>query len=274
VFAILFPIYGIDEGAMAGDWRGVFIQKNGLAQAMVLACIVFLYVRPKVRPAFFWLCFTGGIALLFLSASATGLVVLAALLLSLPLYKLIGARFTLVIPVILGLALLTLGLCLALKANSTAAFHALDRSPDMTGRTELWAAVWHSISKRPWLGYGFSAFWQGTQGESGTVLDAVGWPAGYSHNGFLEVMVQLGVWGVVTFLVGYFVLWRRVIAFASMRSPSATRWLGTYLAFMLLYNLTECSILEQNTIYWILYIAVAVSLCTTKSPCFRAETAV
>lgn len=272
LFSLLLPTYGIDEGAMAGDWRGVFIQKNGLAQAMVLAFLVFLFIRPKRRPSLVWLALGACLALLFLSVSETGVLVLVALLLSLPFYRLIRARFTLLIPVLLGLGLLVLTSWLILSTNSAAVFRVLDRSPDMTGRTELWVAVLHAVSKRPWLGYGFSAFWQGMKGESGIIIDAVGWPAGYSHNGFLEVMVQLGILGVASFLIGYFVLWRRAIAFASTRSQRVTRWLGTYLAFMLLYNLTECSILEQNTIYWMLYIAVAVSLYKTRARFVETET--
>ena len=37
-------------------------------------------------------------------------------------------------------------------------------------------------------------------------------------------------------------------------------WMCTFLSFMLLYNLTEGSILRQNDIYWVLYVSTAVSL--------------
>jgi exopolysaccharide production protein ExoQ len=260
-FVIFLPMYGIDQGVTLGDWRGVFVQKNGLAEAMVFAFFVFLFVRPRSRLPLRWVGIAASLALLFLSGSATGIVVCFAMLAILPLYRLAKARFTLVIPVILCVSLLVAGSLLIVQSNPAEAFELVNRSPDLTGRTELWNAVLHSISKRPWLGYGFSAFWEGTTGESGSVLDAIGYPVGYSHNGFLDVLVQLGILGLVTFAAGYLLLWRRAFALLSRAPGSAPIWLCTILVFILLYNITEgVGILEQNSIYWVLYITTAIGL--------------
>ena len=259
-FVLFFPMHGIDHSANSGDWQGAFIQKNNLAQAMVTAFFVFFFVRPRMSPSLRWLGIAASLALLFLSGSATGIIVCLTILVTLPLYKLVRARFTLVIPVSLGLGLLLAGSLLILKTNPAEVFQLVHRSPDLTGRTELWNAVLVSISKRPWLGYGFSAFWESMRGESESVRDAVGWAAGYAHDGYLDLMVQLGVAGLVTFVAGYFILWRRALAFLSRTTGPAPLWLCTYLVFMLLYNITEGYILVQNSIYWVLYISTAVSL--------------
>ena len=167
---------------------------------MVLAFFVFLFVQPRRSRWLRWIGIVASLVLLFLSGSATGIVVCIAMLATLPLYKLAKARFTLVIPVSLGLGLLLAGSLLILKTSTGEVFQLVHRSPDMTGRTELWNAVLVSISKRPWLGYGFSAFWESMRGESESVRDAVGWAPGYSHDGYLDVMLQLGVAGLVTFV--------------------------------------------------------------------------
>ena len=258
-FAIFLPQYGIDEN-LNGAWEGVFPQKNELARVMVLAVCVFLFVRPKRFHSLRWLGFAGSLALLFLSRSVTGMIVCAVIIATLPLYKLIGARFNIVIPVSFGIGLLLAGLLLVLMTDTAGAFQLANRSSDLTGRTELWSALLLSISKRPWLGYGFSAFWQGMEGESGSVLDTAGWMAGYAHNGFLDLMLQLGVLGIATFAVSYLVVWRRALRFQSSVSGPVPVWLCTYLVFMLLYNLTEGSLLTVHTIYWVLYISTAVSL--------------
>jgi exopolysaccharide production protein ExoQ len=258
-FAIFLPQYGIEQSSI-GAWQGVFIQRNGLARIMVLAVFVFLFVRPKRFHSLRWLGIAASLALLFLSRSATGMIVCAMIVATLPLYKLIRARFNVVIPVTLGIGLLLAGLLLVLMTDTAQAFQLVNRSSDLTGRTELWSALLRSISKRPWLGYGFSAFWQGTKGESGSVLDAAGWMAGYAHNGFLDLMLQLGVLGLTTFVVGYLVVWRRAIRFQSSVPGPVPVWLCTYLVFMLLYNLTESSLLLVHSIYWVLYTSTAVSL--------------
>jgi exopolysaccharide production protein ExoQ len=265
VIAIFLPRYGIDQDSNFGDWQGAFVQKNGLAEAAVLAVLVFLFVRPVGR-ALRWLGIAASFALLLLSRSATGRIVCLGITATLPLYKLTRARFTAVIPITLGVGLLLVGSVLVLKTHTAEALQLVNRSPDLTGRIDLWGAVLVSISKRPWLGYGFSAFWQGMNGESGSVLDTAGWLAWYAHNGFLDLMLQLGVLGLVTFAVGYLVVWRRALAFLSRTTGPVPIWLCTFLLFMLLYNLTEGSILTQNDIYWVLYISTAVSLFPVSSP--------
>ena len=46
---ILLPQYGVDHGVFFGAWQGAFPQKNMLARAMVLAALVFYFVRPSAR---------------------------------------------------------------------------------------------------------------------------------------------------------------------------------------------------------------------------------
>ena len=79
----------------------------------------------------------------------------------------------------------------------------LHRDEGLTGRLNLWNAVLLAISKRLWLGYGFNAFWQGMKGESGYVLTAVGWAPKYAHNGFLDLVLDLGLLGLLVFAIGY-----------------------------------------------------------------------
>ena len=43
---IVLPQYGVDHGVFFGAWQGAFTQKNVLARAMVLAALVFYFVRP------------------------------------------------------------------------------------------------------------------------------------------------------------------------------------------------------------------------------------
>lgn len=271
IFAILLPAYGIDIGATTGDWRGIFLQKNGLGEMMVLAFFVFLFLQTDHRRQFRWVGMAAALALLFLSKSATSIVVCAALLAAMPLYRLPKARFTLVIPIcIVGTIGLTI-LALFVDGHTAGVLGLVGRQPDLTGRTELWKGVVAAIANRPWLGYGFSAFWTGMKGPSGLILESIGWTAGYAHNGFLDLMLQLGIVGLLTYVAGYLLLWRRAISLLRRQAGPVLRWLCTFLLFMLLYNLTEGSILGQDTIGWLLYISVAVAILTPYPDGVRAE---
>jgi O-antigen ligase len=136
----------------------------------------------------------------------------------------------------------------------------LHRNPTLTGRTELWDAVVRSIARRPWLGYGFNTFWNGMNGESASVMIQVGWFPKHAHNGFLDLLLDLGFAGLVIFAAGYLLLWKKALrALRSMRGHYPV-WICTYLSFMLIYNLTESSILVQNNLFWILYVSCAATL--------------
>ena len=58
-----------------------------------------------------------------------------------------------------------------------------------------------SIAKRPLLGYGYQAFWLGLEGESYRVILAVSWVLAQAQNGFLDVMLEMGMLGLVIVLL-------------------------------------------------------------------------
>jgi O-antigen ligase len=262
---LCLPAYGVEQAQNFGAWKGVFAQKNGLAETAVFAVVLFIFVRPLSR-SLRCLGLAASFVLLYFARSATGTIVCFVIILTLPLYKLARARFAVVIPVGLMVGLLLAGSLLLLKSNAAEVLQLVNRSPDLTGRTDLWNAVLHSISKRPWLGYGYNAFWQGMNGESEAVLDAVHWAPGYAHNGFLDLTLHLGIVGLVAFVLGFVVLSQRALGAVLRATGPISMWLCTFLVFMLLYQLTEGSIMTQNDIYWVLYISCAVTLLSVFSP--------
>jgi O-antigen ligase len=136
------------------------------------------------------------------------------------------------------------------------------RNTTLTGRTDLWGATVASILQRPWLGYGFNAFWEGMQGASYSVITTVGWYVRHSHNGFIDLSLDLGMLGLATFVTGYLVLSKRALQICRRVPGPASYWFCAFLCFMLLYNLDESSILVQNNIFWIVYTSTAVNIST------------
>ncbi len=258
--ALLVPRYGVDHFQHPGDWQGAFTQKNMLARIMVLSILVFYFVRPVMGRWIRWIGIAAALALLVLSRSVTGAIVFAAICATVPLYRLLRARITFAIPVVIALIVAALGSTVIVASSLSDILHLVNRSPRLTGRTDLWDAVFAAIMKRPFLGYGFNGFWQGMQGESASVLLTVRWPALHSHNGFLDLMLDLGFLGLITFVIGYFHLLRRAIELIRKVRGPLPIWLCTYLAFMFFYNLSESSILVENNICWVLYASTAVSL--------------
>lgn len=78
------------------------------------------------------------------------------------------------------------------------------KDPTLTGRTEIWEILTTKVDESP-LGYGYNGFW----GEGRPALNIYWgryWDRGdyvppHSHNGFIEISLQLGNWGLGLFLI-------------------------------------------------------------------------
>ncbi|MGC1298596.1 MAG: hypothetical protein WA869_26515, partial [Alloacidobacterium sp.] len=84
------------------------------------------------------------------------------------------------------------------------------------------------------------------------------WPVPHSHNGFLDLTEELGVVGLGLFLVGLVVSARCGLYWARSQQAVIGLWPLAYLAFMVVFNLSEGSILRQDNLFWVLYIATSV----------------
>ncbi len=136
----------------------------------------------------------------------------------------------------------------------------LGKDLTLTGRTELWAAVINKIQERPLLGYGYSGFWQGWEGESAFVLQLVGWDAPNGHNGILDLWVDLGFLGVTVFLLGFFINFIRGMRWAQLTKTAEPIFLLQYLTFMAIDSQASTNLLIQNDIFWVLYVAMSFSI--------------
>ena len=266
-FSLVMPQYGINHDIHGGSWTGVFTQKNLLGRAMIVAVVTFLSANKIVRGPVRYAFLVGAGCLLLMSDSRTSQVVLIAMLLLAPIYQLIRRNgMTIVIPISLAFGIALVAIAVIALTNADSLLLVMGRNPTLTGRTEIWKAIWNAITKQMLLGYGFDGFWAGIRGKSADVILTLGWVAKHSHNGFLDIWLDLGIVGLGAFFASYFnALWRAVHMLRG-HAGSGAYWPIHYLIFMLLYHLTEGPILRQNSIYWALYVAVVVSVNFAPSP--------
>jgi O-antigen ligase len=69
----------------------------------------------------------------------------------------------------------------------------------LTGRTELWSELLTYVASRPVLGYGFEGFW-GPE-HTASVSLSLGWVVPHAHNGYVEMLLDLGLVGLILFVV-------------------------------------------------------------------------
>ena len=259
LFVLFLPQWAIGTGDFQSDWLGIFGHKNllGLNMAMGFGVFAALFRSShRGRFAYFaWAVFC--LILVFLSGSATGLVCCAGEALVLfvagPVVK-IWSRLTRIRRVLV-IAMAAM-FATVLAGQYEVIPDLLGRDAGLTGRTTMWSLVAIMISEKPWFGYGYGAFWRGYAGPSGAIWDALGGEIFYSHNGFLDVWLDIGAIGLGLLLLGYIIAFRRAVISAGVDRSDLSLWPLVFLMFLLLSNLTEGSLMRANTLPWILYTAI------------------
>jgi O-antigen ligase len=267
VLALGFPPLGLDASTgHHGDWQGVFTQKNACGRAMVFATAVVL-AQGKVSRR--------GIASLTIFAIVLGMSgsrgawAIEALLLSVAACHRVLCRCTRPSRLALAalIAIASAGLGIAGKVYFPVLASLMGRDPTLTGRTAIWRQVWIEILKRPWLGYGFSAFWRGTKGASFEVVVALKFVLFHAHNGFLEIWLELGLAGLMLFILSYFRGWRRLWPLLlgeqgedSNTGFAASAWPVYLLILIAAYDFDENTLLSFNGLFWVLYVHALASI--------------
>jgi exopolysaccharide production protein ExoQ len=266
-YCILLPKYGLMSGVHTGAWRGIYNHKNVLGKIMVLSSVVFLLLAmaSKKHRWIFWNLLSGSIILLLLSRSSSSLInllILVGLFLFLHILFLHILRwnYILIIPTLIGilLSIVILYSFLATSGEQVAGIFGKDLT--LTGRTAFWPLILDKILEKPLLGYGFGAFWQGLDGPSAYVWNASAFKAPNSHNGYLDLCLELGLTGLSIYLFKFVSSVQRSIALIrSVRTPDAF-WPVLLLSYIVLSNLTESSLVLQNNLLWTLQISTFLSL--------------
>lgn len=133
----------------------------------------------------------------------------------------------------------------------------LGKSADMTHRFDIWAAVMERIAVRPITGFGFVGWWPTWEGWFG--IHAIrNIRVTQAHNLWLDLVMQVGVIGLVLFAVALGTLawrwWRR--STLPQSRPEALIALGV-VTVVLVQSLTESRALSEWGIAFVTILAVS-----------------
>jgi O-antigen ligase len=263
---ILFPTYGISDDD--AGWRGIFVHKNALGRAMALAIQVLLFqFRHRGvanRVASVAMLAVACLALLG-SNSVAGMLTAVAAVVTLPLWPILRLQRTLAVASAVFVVMAVIIACGWIGTAPDVMVSAVGKDPSLTGRAGLWAEALDVIKVRPLLGHGYNAFWLGWEGESASIWSALSWKPAHSHNGFLDLGLELGVVGLVLFIVGFAMAVGRATVVIRMTSTSYGLWPIAYLLFIVMINLAESTIMVRNSMFWVLYVVTCMWLIRPRS---------
>jgi O-antigen ligase len=264
---LVFPNVGLDPSLHDGSWQGIFPQKNVCARACVFFALpaVVLWGRAARRTPIAALALLLLGALLFKARSATGLVLMAVAViatLSMRLLRKLRANESMVFCTVLIAGAVTGASLLATKFADFALIFGKDST--LTGRTAIWAGAVEAILKHPVLGYGYSAFWLGLKGESANIVLATKWMVPTAHNGFLDLLLQLGAVGLVLFSISLCQGCSAAVWCLRHVGGEAAEWAGGVMLMTILYNFDETSVMLPRELLWVLYCLAFVNLRTMR----------
>ena len=261
VMVFAFPAIGVHQFDNAGLWRGLWYEKNQMGAVMVIgatasaACLASPDPR-RILPA---IALALSCMLVLATQSKTSLLCLIVGVGVVGFFWALrrgGAAFSVaaiwVAVVLAGLAIWTW------DTHSVALLEALGKDPSLTGRTEIWDSLMRKVADRPWTGYGYGAFW-GRIGESvpaDWVRKETGWIVPSAHNGWIDLLVQLGWPGAV--LVGVLMATTTLVSVLRCMGAGVREgwWALGFLAAFLVLSLSESILVQHQSLPWVLFLAV------------------
>ncbi len=201
------------------------------------------------------------VIIVFMSGSSTGLfmliiIIIVSLMFSIEeIFKPIRVGRTLLITTLLVIVSFWIVL-------NTFAPHLMDRipvmlgkDPTLTGRTEFWEYLWTEADKKFFLGYGYGTYWiMGSSVIANFAAFTGGFKVNQAHNGYLEIILQLGRIGITLFATIVIILIRRIFKLKSNLSL-------LFLISLLFLDYTEATLFKPgiSTLVFIsLYIEVSI----------------
>ncbi|MDZ8085482.1 MAG: O-antigen ligase [Nostoc sp. DedQUE12b] len=260
LFSAFVPGYIHESPELVGMWSGIYGHKNELGYMMAWSAGVFLHLAlsgHRYRWLMWALCGIS-VCLIILSRSTTSLTILLTMVLLLPFYRsLKRTNYKLQVIMITSTLMLMIVFSILLLNNIETVVGTSGKDLTFNGRSDLWELVISKILERPWLGYGFSGFW--TSNAASKLRATYDW-ASNAHNGFLEIFLELGFLGFLTFAAGFvrffFMALTRIISVA--KKPE-DYWPMQILIIIIIVNFSEARLLTPSW-NWLMYVTTSLSL--------------
>lgn len=262
VLALGVPSLGVMDHTHVGAWAGPWLEKNATGRHMAIA-FTFALARfahePKTRLS------SGALAVLFfgvllLSTSKTSLLsAVFGLGLVVAVYV-VRRGPALAVVSLYGGALVSMAAAAVIFLFPEQLVQLLGRDLTLTGRTEIWQSVWWRIQERPWLGYGFEAFWQGDNPTLpfNWVVEQAGFRPNNSHSSWLELWLMLGLPGLI--LQTIYMLWGLAAAGMTVMRSNGAYLALPYLLTTLLASTVESLLFSPSALEWF-FVVMITSKC-------------
>ena len=242
----------LDE-ALIGMWRGIHVHKNEAGAFCAIASLFFMHMTVTARSFVVGPVLTVlALAFLYMTGSKTSggfiFVAVAAGCAVEYAYRNPNLRRF----VLLGLPGVLLAAYLLFESKLGDLLLQLEDPSSLTGRSQIWPVLLQYSSEHPFLGSGYGSFW--AIGDASPIYDgSEGWltTITHAHNGYLDVLIQVGLIGLLIAVAGLVLYPMHVLLTRRLRG-AVSRWLlCAVLVFCWLHNMLETSLLDRANVVWV-----------------------
>jgi O-antigen ligase len=258
VFIFALPKYGIMGGIHAGAARGIFTHKNQFGKTLVICVMTFqmLVSQPGANRLLSLLGLASSFGFVILCRSTTALLSSIIIISIAPIYRILRLRYNLLFPTVSLVICLSVLVFIGVLNSLEGILNFFGEDLTLTGRTDLWKTSWSFIQQQFWWGHGYGGFWSTSRH---LVEKAVRWKAPNSHNGFLDLWLDLGFVGFAILVSCYFTTLFRSLIVDRFNKVADSLWIPLFLNYYVLLNLAESYVIERNDIFWVLFVSSVVS---------------
>jgi O-antigen ligase len=267
IFLNLLILGVLARSFVAGNFGGIWGNKNTLGAFLFYSLPIVgiaIFDRSistlRILGVFALLCGLGMLALSS-SKSAIGCAVIAGCLAGgTRLWSLQNAYSRILVPLLALLAVLSCWVVVADLGLSNALTLAFGDAT-LTGRDRVWAYALFKYDDHPIQGVGYGALWQiGQQIEDLLRHAGVSWVANQAHDGYIDILAQLGSVGLGLLAVYLLVSFIRLVRFMTRSSNLSFPGIADYAAYIfwgaLIYNITESSFFRAGHPLWAIFLLV------------------
>jgi exopolysaccharide production protein ExoQ len=246
-----------------GIWRGIAPSKNHLGQGALLSGLVVFYTawtsRGK-RRLLATLMFLLAVVLIIGSQSMTTLstflfIGFLGTIFYMDKYfsQLSMGRILSVVLIVCGTALFLTLVFLAPDLIAALAGSA-GRDLTFTGRTQLWADILMETQKHWVLGAGYQGFWVIENPSLLALYEIYVWLPNQAHNGYLDILNELGIVGLLMFMFIIFNYFRGLI---KLKLPHYWKW---FVIVAIIVNIQESTFIRAQVVTGVMFMFSYVAL--------------
>ena len=232
---------------------------QGVNCTLLLISGITLAQSEKRGRNFFLACALIGLFFLVITKSRTSLVsAILALFVYLSLVSSIKQKLALILVVSLTFCLLLLLVGDAFFPAMRQGFLLGREDPSvgaLTSRIALWKECLEYISKRPFIGYGYNSFW--TPRNIREISDVLGWGVGVGHSAYLELILNVGCIGMVTFFLIFSLGIKKSVKYLKVSKNILYAFICALLVFCLLEGILESMMIYPSFLTFLSMVALS-----------------